>query len=411
MVQRSLRSQKVATKKKGIRKSRIQQEISEIAGRHCSIQTTKEKAFSQMSGEAKTLEMLSQKGLQEKSDMQTTSEHQMHYCLMRSIACPKQEGKRMVQNEKGPIKVMEGIYSDINCDKCIKQKQQALSHDKSASNVTKLEPHLLARCLEELPTLENEDNIFNCLFGRVDMYGTYICSSGSKLRQDLSDALKKTEFLKRYHVELHPILQQFIVSANDLQCFPCATKLQTELLVFLNEKDNQVRLLKTELEKPENKKYFEMLNEKNTQTREVMQKCGTELKNLLQKIEQKFPKGTQFLEPPIIEEYSRFILSPWQRLGESELELVSWVFSKQIHVFHKNEEREGSESIIFDKTINPSEDNTEHFILKTEQGTFKRLEVNDQRCKFQKQKACQVLKFQKLVTEMRAKHQQSFLKR
>jgi hypothetical protein len=405
--QRSLSSQGEATRKKGLMKSRIQHEVNKIASRHCSIQTAKDKGFFQMSTEAKTLEVLSQKGLQEKFDAHTTSDTHMHHCLIRTVACPKQGVKMMVQNKRGPIKVVEGIYSDISCDKCNNQKQQTLSQDVPPSNDTKLELRLLSRCLEERPTLENEDNIFNCLFGRVDMYGTYICTSGSNLRQDLSNALKKTEFLERYHIELNPILQQFSLSVNDPHSFPSATKLQAELLAFHDEKEKQVGLLKAELEKPENNEFVKMLNEKKAQRDEVWQKCGKELKSLLQKIEEKFPKGNLvLLETSIIEEYSRFIMSPWQRLGESELELVSLVFSKQIHVFHKNEEREGGESIIIDKTFNPSEDNTEHFILKTEQGTFQRLEVNDQRCKFQMQKASQVLKFQELVTDMKANQQE-----
>jgi hypothetical protein len=110
--------------------------------------------------------------------------------------------------------VLQGIYSDIHCQLCDQQKERESSDELYSDVIGKVLPHVtldpegLAQCLELQPTLVNEDNIFNCVFGRKDMFGTFICSDGSTLRKELAESLG--DLKERYKTKLLDALFQFV---------------------------------------------------------------------------------------------------------------------------------------------------------------------------------------------------------
>ena len=337
--------------------------------------------------------------------------------MNRSIKC--QEDSHMIKSKTlyNNIPVSEGIYSELECEQCSEQKQSKCFDELTADMVSKLTPHMslepqtLARCLELKPTLDNDDNIFNCIFGRLDMYGTYVCTDGEQHREDLSDCFKSDEFMKQNQNELIPILQQFILGATDNTNFPRAFQVQSDIREFEQNKSGDLKVLKKELENPENEEVFGALyrlysdetapNEELNKQRmkeKILEQCGSELKAILESIDD--PLEKVLFDPLIIEEYSKYLTSPWQKLGLPELNLIALATSKQIHVYEEASESEDIFTVQHVGTINSRGDN-ELYVLMNEDDSFQRLDLNSQRFNFQMQSACQAKVYKKLVSELR----------
>ena len=345
--------------------------------------------------------------------------------MSRSIKCQDDSFKSKNKTLENNKPVSEGIYSDLECKECSEQKQLASLDELTTENVRKLTPHIpmepqdLASCLDLKSTLENDDNIFNCIFGRLDMYGTYVCSDGGKYREDLSDSFKSTEFLEQYHDELIPILHRFITGATDMKNFPQAFKVKSEIQKFNEKKEEDLKELKEELEKVENEETFRALyhldadkttanEEKKLLREEILENCDLNLKTILESVDDQFPLEEKLFGHSIIEEYSKFLTSPWQKLGLDGLKLIALTNSKQIHVYQEAEESD-SEGIEHEETLN-SRGDTEHYVLMKEDGSFQRLDLNFQRFTFLMQSACQEKIYQKLVSELRPSKMQDLVK-
>jgi hypothetical protein len=286
-----------------------------------------------------------------------------------------------------------------------------------------MEPQTLARCLELKPTLDDDDNIFNCIFGRLDMYGTYVCSEGEKHRKNLSDRFKSTEFLQEYQAELIPMLSQFIKGVTDIKNFPQACKVNSELQEFDQQKLKDLESLKEELEKTENEEIFKALyflntdettttgEEKNKKLKKeaILDKCPSQLRTILETIDDQFPYKEKLFDSSIIDEYCKFLTSPWQKLGHTELSLIAITSSKKIHILSETGEFDNEDIFEHEETINFRGD-TEHFVLMKEDGSFQRLDLNNQRFHFLVQSACQNKIYQKLESELRPAKMQDLAK-
>ena len=342
--------------------------------------------------------------------------------MSRSIQCQENSRQTKIKTAENNNPVTEGIYSEFDCEQCSKIMSKCFD-ELTTENVSKLTPHLsvepqtLAKCLELKPTLDGDDNIFNCIFGRLDMYGTYVCNDGPRHRKDLSDCFKSNEFMKQNQDELVPILQQFVLGATDKNKFPRAFQVQSDIQEFEQKKMEDSKVLKKELENPENEEVFGALyrlysdetapNEeldKQQMKENIIEQCDQELKTIHERIDYQFPLEKVVFEVVfdqlIIEEYSQYLTCAWQKLGLAELNLIALTTSKQIHVYAEASENEDIFTVQHVGTINSRGDN-EHFVLMKEDSSFQRLDLNSQRFNFLMQSACQGKVFKKLVSELR----------
>jgi hypothetical protein len=349
--------------------------------------------------------------------------------MNKSIQCQDDSHKTKTKELENNTQVSEGIYAEIECEQCTEQKQSKSFDEMTAEIVNQLTPHIsmepqtLARCLELKPTLDDDDNIFNCIFGRLDMYGTYVCSEGEKHRKDLSDSLKSTEFLKQYQAEVISMLSQFIKGVTDKNNFPQACQVNSELQEFDQQKLKDLESLKEELEKTENEEIFKALyflntdettttdEEKNKKLKKeaILDKCPSQLRTILETIDDQFPYKEKLFDSSIIDEYCKFLTSPWQKLGHTELSLIAITSSKKIHILSETGEFDNEDIFEHEETINFRGD-TEHFVLMKEDGSFQRLDLNKQRFHFLVQSACQNKIYQKLESELRPAKMQDLAK-
>ena len=349
--------------------------------------------------------------------------------MNKSIQCQDDSHKTKTKEQDNNTPVSEGIYSTIQCEQCTEQKQSKSFDEMTAEIANQLTPHIsmepqtLARCLELKPTLDDDVNIFNCIFGRLDMYGTYVCSEGEKHRKNLSDRFKSTEFLQEYQAELIPMLSQFIKGVTDIKNFPQAGKVNSELQEFDQQKLKDLESLKEELEKTENEEIFKALYSLNTvettttneeenkkQKKEaIVDKCPSQLRTILETIDDQFPYKEKLFDSSIIDEYCKFLTSPWQKLGHTELSLIAITSSKKIHILSETGEFDNEDIFEHEETINFRGD-TEHFVLMKEDGSFQRLDLNKQRFHFLVQSACQNKIYQKLESELRPAKMQDLAK-
>ncbi len=387
------------------------------------------KVFSEISSQDETLERFAHEGLNSSTATDKTSDIQHHHQMKKSSLSQDESYKTKTKTVENDIPVSEEICSEIECEQCTEQKQSKSFDEMTAEIVNQLtpfislEPQTLAKCLELKPTLNDADNIFNCIFGRLDMYGTYACSEGEKHRIDLSDSLKSAEFLTQYQAEVISMLSQFIKGVTDKKNFPQACKVNSELKEFDQQKLKDLESLKEELEKTENEEIFKALYSLNTvettttneeenkkQKKEaILDKCPSQLRTILDTIDDQFPFQEKIFDSSIIDEYCQFLTFPGQKLGHAELSLIAVTRSKKIHVYVESEDFDGDDIFEHEETINVKGD-TEHYVLMREDGSFQRLELNKQRFHFLVQSACQNKIYQKLVSDLRPAKMQDLAK-
>lgn len=104
---------------------------------------------------------------------------------------------------------------------------------------------------------------------------------------------------------------------------------------------------------------------------------------------------------PLRNEYATFIQSPVEALGEPELELLAFASRVKIHIYSEEQQRSWDElasfldgeisnkqptAMNFERTLNLAGDD-EHYVLKSPNGRWTRLDVDQRRLKFEEDRA------------------------
>jgi hypothetical protein len=421
-------NRKEAVRKKAISETNFSKQAQEITKRVQSTESVKEQALGEMQSTTKKLQSTAEKGLQVTVGLMQEVEEQ--HQLGRSIHCTKKDSFNP-KSDKEKTFISSGIYNAIRCQKCQEQKEAANGIDEMTSSfVEKILPHfqldpvLMSACLEIQPTLVDEDNVFHCIFGRADMYGTFQCLDGSRQREDLAAHLTSNDLQQNQKNQLLDVLFQFVMKIKDVENYPLSVKLCKE---YLEHEQLEVKL-REELNSPKNIKILKLLQQLKSQDslaesssmesepltmEDILVVCEPDLKNLLEEVNKEFPIEKRLLKSDIVQEYSKFIISPWQKLGLPELELTAITNSKKIYIYEEVEpdDEDSTRSLAWQhcQTLN-SRGDTEHYLLLKEDGSFHRLALNKQAYNFEMQKLCQNLKNKKLLSELRPARMQDLTK-
>lgn len=338
-------------------------------------------------------------------------------CIKDELLNKIDETKEKANKNTGKVAVQDYPIICTNCSHGSPSLEGPKRPAESLSNVeigVRLALDLRPKILDRKPTRDDADNIFHCALGKPDSYGFYVSSNCSEHRTELANFVREGRFKDtERQLLVYSAIERFVRGLEADKEYPEAINLNKKFEQFetdeLQKSASLVQCLKQEIQEEGNKKLMKLLIKSNpsattlndqliqisfidqSKLQTVLDKCSDKLKEIMKQFVTRRDAYTfnwqENTSLTVIQEYSNYIQSSLRTLSLPELELLAFNQQIKIHFYDSANQTDYEEdpTMKFIETLNPNGDDEIH-VLRKEDGSWQRLEINAERHFFYEQR-------------------------